>query len=280
MEQIHDNFSVEITELSEWKERNRKNNFFEIVYVLDGEGIHSANYIKQKYEKNGIFFLPAARCHMYVIEKKTRFMFVRFTGSYFKTSVNHQVDYNNWFSRLNFILGNHDFLYGELIDDPDDKKQLKRLFDAILYEYEKKGICSAFVIQNTLVSVLAIICRNIQTRLLSNRTFTDEKFANMLNFISFNILDAEKLSVRYLSQKFHISETYFSEYFKRNASEGFQDFVLKSRLRIAESRAKFTDAPFQEISYELGFTDSSHLNKMMKKYIGKGMREIRKEMHG
>lgn len=280
MEQMHSTFSIEIAEYNEWNARNRKNNFFELVYVLDGEGLHNANYMQHHYLKNSIFLLPSVRCHGYIINKKTTFFFVRFTGSYFTSGKNDQVDYSNWFSRLNFIMGNHSHLSGELIDDLNDKEQLKRLLDVILYEYNKKDICSSFVIQNTLVSVLAIICRNVQHRAWDKRTFNDEKFVDLLNFISFNILDQEKLSIKYLSHKFHISETYFSEYFRRNASERFQDYVIKSKLRIAQSRAKFTDSPMQEIALELGFTDSSHLNKTMKKHFGKGMREIRKEMLG
>lgn len=278
MEQIHSTFAIEIAEYNEWTARNRKNNFFELVYVLDGEGLHNANYMQHQYLKNSIFLLPSVRCHGYIIDKKTTFFFVRFTGSYFTSGKNDQVDYSNWFSRLNFIMGNHSHLSGELIDDPDDKEQLKRLLDVILYEYNKKDICSSFVIQNTLVSVLAIICRNVQHRAWGEQTFNDEKFVDLLNFISFNILDQEKLSVKFLAHKFHISETYFSEYFKRNASERFQDYVLKSKLQIAQSRAKFTDNPIQEIALDLGFTDSSHLSRMMKNHFGKGMREIRKEM--
>lgn len=105
----------------------------------------------------------------------------------------------------------------------------------------------------------------------------DSKFTDLLNFIIFNILDADKLTVPCLFQKFNISQTYFSEYFRRNAWEWFQDYIVSSRLKIAGSRVRYTDIPFQEIALELGFTDSSHLNKMMKKYFGKGMREIRKE---
>lgn len=280
MDVIADTFAIEIAEYDDWKDRSRKNNFFELVYILDGEGFHSVNYIDYPYQKNGIFLLPTAKCHKYVIEKTTRFLFVRFIGSYFLSNQSSSIDYSNWFSRLNFIMGNHSHLSGELINDPDDKKQLKRLLDAILYEYNRKDICSAFVIQNTLVSVLAIICRNVQQRAWDKRNFHDEKFVDLLNFMSFNILDPEKLSVKFLSHKFHISENYFSEYFKRNASDRFQDYVLKSKLRIAQSRAKFTDNTIQEIALELGFTDSSHLNRMMKKHFGKGMREIRKEMQG
>ena len=46
----------------------------------------------------------------------------------------------------------------------------------------------------------------------------------------------------------------------------FQDYVLHTKLRIARSRAKFTNASFQEAASKLGFTDSSHLNKNDKKY--------------
>jgi hypothetical protein len=37
-------------------------------------------------------------------------------------------------------------------------------------------------------------------------------------------------------------------------------------LQIVRSRAKFTNASFQEAASELDFTDSSSLNKMIKKY--------------
>lgn len=276
MDHIHNNFAIEVASYDTWKERSRKNNFFELVYILDGQGSQSVNYVKYPYQKNGIFLLPTAKCHQYIIKEPTKFLFIRFTGSYFVSSANDQVDYSCWFSRLNYIMGNHNHHPGELIDDPNDREQVKRLLDVILAEYEFNEICSAFIIQNTLVSILGVICRNIQRKVLKKHTFMDSKFADLLNFISFNILETDKLSVPYLSERFNIAETYFSEYFRRNASERFQDYVIKSRLRIAESRARYTELPFQNIALELGFTDSSHLNKMMKKHYGKGMREIRK----
>jgi AraC-like DNA-binding protein len=276
---MHDTFCIEVASFDEWEERSRKNNFFELVYILDGKGSHSVKSTMYPYERNCIFLLPIAKGHHYIIKEPTKFLFVRFTGSYFSAGTDIHIDYSNWFSRLNFIMGNHSHHSGELIDDPSEKEQVKRLLDAILFEYERRDICSAFIIQNTLVSVLGVVCRNIQRRVLKGRTFADSKFVDILNFISFNIIDTDKLSVPYLSKKFHIAETYFSEYFRRNAAERFQDYIVKSRLKIADSKARYTDMPFQEIALELGFTDSSHLNKMMKKYFGKGMSGLRKEMH-
>lgn len=276
MEFLHDTFAIEIVEYEKWQERSRKNNFFELVYILSGEGTQRVDYVSYDYLQNGIFLLPATKCHEYIIRKPTRFLFVRFTSAYFVPSSNDLIDYSSWFGRLNFIAGHHDYHPGELVDDDEDKQQVKRLLDVVVFEYERKDICSAFIIQSTLVTILGILSRNLQKKVLKGRMFTDSKFADLLNFISFNIVDSEKVTVKYLSEKFSISESYFSEYFKRNAAERFQDFVLKSRLRIAVSRAKYSGAPFQEIAWKLGFTDSSHLNRMMKKYYGKGMKELRK----
>jgi AraC-like DNA-binding protein len=276
MDYLHDAFSIEIVEYKEWNERNRKNNFFELVYILKGKGLQSVSYLKQRYIEGSLFLLPAAKCHMYIIEEPTLFLFIRFTGGYFASRENSQIDYTSWFSRLNFILGHHEHSPGEIITDPDEKAQIKRLLDVVLFEYRQQDISATFIIQNTVVSLLGIISRNIQKKVLKGYTFRDSKFSELLNFISFHILDPEKISPAYLSDKFNIAASYFSEYFQRNASERFQVFVLKSRLQMARSRALYTNAPFSEIAWDLGFTDSSHLNKMMKKYLGRGMREIRK----
>lgn len=276
MDFLHDSFAIEIADYAEWQERSRTNNFFELVYVLEGTGLQSVNSVKLPFRENDIHLLPAAKCYKYIIEEASRFLFVRFTSNYFIPLSNDQVDYSSWFSRLNFILANHHHHPGELIKDLGDKEQVKRLLDAVLYEYERKEICSAFIIRTTLVSILGILSRNAQKSILKGRTISDSKFADLLNFISFHIINKEMITVEYLSERFGISETYFSEYFKRNAGERFQDYVLKSRLRIAESRVIYTATPIKEIAWELGFTDSSHLNRMMKRHYGKGMLQIRK----
>jgi len=129
--------------------------------------------------------------------------------------------------------------------------------------------------QGMIVSILEIIARNVESRKMTSDGSGDSKFAGMLLHIQFNLLDEDKITPRYLCTKFHIAETYFSEYFKKNAGEKFQDFILLSKLRLAEVRARYTDSSFKEIAYDLGFTDSSHLNRMMKKFLSKKLSDIR-----
>jgi AraC-like DNA-binding protein len=105
----------------------------------------------------------------------------------------------------------------------------------------------------------------------------DKKFMELLLFIQYNLLDKEKMTKHYLTSKFNISLHYFSEYFKRHAQESFQDYLIKSKLRLAETRILFSDTQFKEIAYDLGFTDSSHLNKMMKKFYSRTLTDIKRD---
>lgn len=278
MEINHENFSISIAEYDNWKKKGRSSNFFELVYILDGEGVQYLNQSAYPYSTGDIFLLPSASPHDYQIKKKTKFLFVRFTSTYFSSAQAGSVNYGDWFSRLNFILGNYNKTAAELITDTTDKEQVKMLLNMIVAEHYSKHSCSVFLVQNLLVSILVIISRNIEKQLLGEQDFADKRFARMLHYIHFNLLDQDKITAVGVASKFNISDNYFSEYFKRNANESFRDYITRSKLKIAEARATLTANSFKEIAIELGFTDSSHLNKMMKKYYHKGMREIRNEI--
>lgn len=271
----HENFAVHIEEYDSWEKRDQSSNFFELAYILDGEGEQYVNQHIHPYVSGDIFLLPSASTHGYKIKRKTKFLFVRFTSTYFSDYQSRSVNYSDWFSRLNFIIGNYSQGEAELIGDATDKAHVKTLLNLIVSEHYSENSCSVFLVQNLLVSILVIISRNIERQLLNGQTFSDQRFAKMLHFIHFNLLDQQKVSVEGIASRFNISATYFSEYFKRNANESFRDYLIRSKLKIAEARAALTSSSFKEIANELGFTDSSHLNKMMKKYYQKGMKDIR-----
>ena len=275
MEINHENFSVSIASHENWRKRGKSSNFFELVYILEGEGEQYVNGSTHPYVAGDIFLLPSVSCNGYVIDKTTRFLFIRFTSNYFSANPSSSVNYSDWFNRLNFIIGNYDQGEGDLIPNAVDKAHVKSLFNLIVAEHYSENSCSVFLVQNLLVSILVIISRNIEKQLFHGQSFPEKRFVSMLHFIHYNLLDQEKVSVEGVASRFHISESYFSEYFKRNAKENFRDYVLRSKLKIAEARAALTTSSFKEIANELGFTDSSHLNKMMKKYYQVGMREIR-----
>ena len=222
--------------------------------------------------------MPASNCHAYVIEEPTRFLFIRFTANFFRDDLDTVIDFGKWFCRLNFIIGNYNRTAGDLIHDKGDRKNIARLIDLVTEESSKGDVHARRITQSTMVSILEIIARNIVKSMNGRPAPSEGKFADMLLHIQYYLINQDMVSLKYLSSKFNISETYFSEYFKRNAGETFQDFVLKSKLKIAEARALYTRQSVKEIAVELGFTDSSHLNKMMRKYMQHSISDIRQSI--
>nr|WP_295877157.1 helix-turn-helix transcriptional regulator [uncultured Chitinophaga sp.] len=276
MEKAHAPFSVSIETLDHWEKRNRRNNFFELVYIIEGKGEQCVNYNQIPYGEGSVFLLPASDCHTYTVTEKTTFLFIRFTATYFSSDEDCVIDFGKWFCRLNFIIGNYNRLPGELVSNPTDKRHLVHLLQLLMTETERNDPHTRRIMQSSMVTVLELIARNVAAVMSPQALYEEKKFADILLHIQYHLLDEEMVSPQYLAEKFHISTTYFSEYFKRNAQETYQEFMLRSKLKLAEAKALYTDIPFKEIAYDLGFTDSSHLNKMMKRFYNKGMSAIRK----
>lgn len=76
--------------------------------------------------------------------------------------------------------------------------------------------------------------------------------------------------------QFNISPNYFGKYFKRHTGENLQDYILKSKVKIVETRLLSSDMRINEIVSELKFSDESHLNRVFKKYKGMSPSSFRK----
>ena len=279
MEYEHEPLSIVISEVDEWPKKPRGNSFFEIVHIMEGRGEQLVNYKGCPYEKDSVFLLPASNCHEYKIAERTRFRFLRFTSNYFQKQDNSLIDYSMWYNRLNYIIGNYNRLPGELIPDVEERKKVITLMEMLQVEFKNRDSHSPLVMQSSLVSILGIIARSLEGKCTrAAKESHDDKFREMLHYIQYNLFAEDKTKVKHVADHFQIAETYFSEYFRRNAGEGFQEYVIKSKLRVAEARVLYTRQSFKEIAYELGFTDSSHLNRMMKKHHQRGLKSIRISM--
>jgi len=273
MNHIQELIEIEITELTEWQDRFRTNSFFELVFILQGKGIQSIEYKTRNYQKDDFFLLPYSKCHAYEIKEPTTFLFIRFTEHYFKNLNHTSIDYLQWYSRLNYIIGFYDFSTGLPVADEKDKNLVKKLFEIIWNEKAQPSEYSETVTANCLSSLLTIISSKLNPEVHQKN---DSKFSEIIQHINQNIIDENKLSVAYLSERFNISNTYFSEYFKRNSNESLKEYIQKTKLQIAVNRIQYTQTPLQEIAWSLGFTDGSHLNKSLKKHFGMTASLIRK----
>lgn len=270
-------FEIQEVELTEWKQRAVKNNFFELVLIKNGNGTQCINYNEHEYTKGSIFLLPPLKCHSFTIEQPTKFVFLKFTDSFFKDSNSIAVHRNEWFKEAAYILSNYNQLPGDIIKNDTDRNHLDSLSTMILQESRNYGNESISLISSLMISVLEILIRNIKmSTYFETPKHFDDRIAKMLTYINENIAETELLKIENLADVFMMSPTYVSEFFKKQVQMPLREYIIKAKLKLVEIRLLNSDFTLTQIADDLGFTDVSHLSKTFKRYVGTSIREFKK----
>ena len=267
-------FEIEVVELDEWTRRPYQNNFFEIVYVDNGSGNQCIAGVEFKYRAGNLFLLPPLNCHSFTINESSRFIFIKFLDNFFIHG-GSGVDYKGWFDSISYILANYNRVPGDIISSESERKYIISSIQAIVSEHLSRDNYSNAIVSGMMISVLNLLARNIERQFANNITQTDSRFNTLLRYINSHLMESELLKIPALADKFSISKSYFSEYFAKNAGVKLSEYILKSKLKLAETYILHTDNSLKEIAFSLGFTDSSHLSNSFKKHYAMTIREFR-----
>ncbi len=267
-------FEIHVEEFSQWKKRPHRHNFFEIVYVDKGTGEQCINNHEFAYGPGNIFVLPPLDCHSFKIKEPSRFYFTRFTDHYFLN--NHTLtDYKDWFDRMAYILTNYNKIPGDIISTSRERAFIIQTIKSIHQEYLVGDAYSDSIITGAMTSILNILARSIEKQYVEEGNAADKRLGEILRYINTHITEPGLLRIPVLSETFGISPTYFSEYFKKHLGMSLAEYIVKSKLKLVETKVLHTDLSLKEIAYQLSFTDSSHLAKTFKQVYGMTVKEFK-----
>ncbi len=258
-------FEIEVVELKDWTRRPYQNNFFEIVYIDSGSGSQCIADVEFAYSAGNIFLLPPLNCHSFDIHTPSRFIFIKFLDNFFLHG-GAGVAYKDWFERISYILANYNRVPGDVISSESDRKYIIDFIEAIVTEHHVQDSYSDAIVSGMLISVLNLLARNIERKFALNAPQMDSRFNELLRYINTHLMESERLKIPALSSHFGISKSYFSEYFSKKAGIKLSEYILKAKLKLAETYIVHTDNSLKEIAHSLGFTDSSHLSNSFKKH--------------
>ncbi|MCK0189169.1 AraC family transcriptional regulator [Arenibacter sp. F20364] len=247
--------------------------FFEIVYFEKGTGTIRINGNTVNYSANSIFVFIPDDIYIVNAETATSTIAIKFLKSFFRntTSQNANLPVNDWFRKIEEILNSESHHLREMqFETESDRLHLVSLINMVATEYLSEQTFDIFIIQNSLSVILHLIARNIQYINSADGTkeVKSSKIQQIINYIHANIYNSESLTTKNLAEEFHMADNYISEYFKKHTDVSLKKYILNYKLKLVETRLKYTDLQFSEIAMELGFTDSSHLNKTFQSYKG------------
>lgn len=260
---LYQPFELDLIEVSAYEPQRHKNTFFEMVFVLDGKGMQIINNNKLPYCGDKLFLIFPQDVHNFEVNTPSKFFFIRFNEIYLKTQS------KEWVQRLEFIFHNHDHSSSCILKTITDKPLVRALVEALIREHINHHPQQQDVIKQLINTIITIAARNIlllPSSILSNKAATSAM--PLLNYIHQNIYEPKNLKAEILAKQFNVSPTYISEYFKNQTGQSLQDYIISYKMKLIETRLRFTDMQINEIVIELGFSDASHLNRLFKKYKG------------
>ncbi|QNL49175.1 helix-turn-helix transcriptional regulator [Olivibacter sp. SDN3] len=273
-ETLYRPYEIEWKEMLRFPKTTKRNNFFELIYVIDGTGIQIVNKNKFNYRKGNLFLLTPQDVYSFDITTPTTFFFLRFNELFVKEKTDKDKDAVN---QVEYILQNASHRPGCILKNKVDKPLITSLIESILNEQTNQQLYYNRITEQITNTIITVVARNIALKLPKNiKESTGEPVLEILQYIQENIFDQENLRAEKLSDHFNISLNYLGRYFKKQIGETLQSYIVNYKLRLVEIRLLHSDMRINEIAYELNFSDESHLNRVFKKYKGMNPSEFRK----
>jgi AraC-like DNA-binding protein len=273
-ENLYHPFEIEVKELDRFPKTPRTNNFFELIYIVDGTGVQYINKNRFNYRKGNLFLLTPQDVHSFEVSTVTRFFFLRFNEYFVQNNASKD---KALVQRMEYILQNASHRPGCILKNKVDKPLIASLIESIIQEQTNRQIYCDTIITQLVNTIITIVARNIALKLPKNiKENTGEPVLEMLHYIQQNIFEPQMLRAESLSKQFAISLSYLGRYFKSQTGETLQHYIAMYKMRLVETRLLHSDMRINEIVNELNFTDESHLNRSFKKYKGIAPSEFRK----
>ncbi|MCS4224535.1 AraC family transcriptional regulator [Sphingobacterium sp. BIGb0165] len=250
--------------------RDRQFNFFEFVYVLSGNGIHTINGNCLAFDAGDLFLITPTDYHAFDLQNTCEFMVIRFAPNYVKTYGGQRVDH------IECLLHYASHLSSSILLDKDDKQTVASLMDVMKRMVDQDNVYQEDLLRHFVNGIIVIAARNISAIKPDNLSpNADIRILNILDYIQENIRYPDRLKIVAIAKKFGLAPTYLGNYFRKQCNESIQHYISSYRIRQIEHRLRFSDRRVHEIADEFGFADESHINKFFKRHKGLSLKAYR-----
>ncbi|TCR13920.1 AraC family transcriptional regulator [Sphingobacterium sp. JUb78] len=266
-------YEIEIMVADECPLRDNILNFFQIVYVVRGEGKQWVNDHVAAYESGDLLLMIPEDKYSFDVETTTEFLFIKFNNFY----LHEKKIGTESIHRLEYILNNISLKIGCIINSENDREFVELLTRAITEENNNRKLYGNEIVQQLINTLIMVIARNIAIYLPGKiKEYTDTKVGDILQYIQCNIYAPEQLRLEIMASNLGFSDTYISRFFKKHTNETIQQYITHYRMSLIENRLKHSNMRIGEIAFEFGFSDESHLNKFFRKQKNLAPSEFRK----
>ncbi|MBV8253296.1 MAG: helix-turn-helix transcriptional regulator [Chitinophaga sp.] len=250
-------------------------NYFELVYILAGTGTQVVNENRFAYRAGHLFLLTPEDEHHFEVHATTQFFFLRFNAIFIRQVMNERKE---WVKRMEFILDHAGHAPGCILHQDKDGAIAHHLIQALREENQRESLYKQEVMEQLVNTLITLVARNVAARLPAEiPNNNDRTLQEIIRHIQAHIYEPEMLKADKIAAAVGVSVNYLGRYFKKHAGENMQDYILRYKLKLVETRLLHSNMRINEIAWELNFADESHLTRLFKKHNGMNPSAFRKK---
>jgi len=251
-----------------------RHDYYTIIFIEQGEGIHFVDFNEYKIEDRSIFFIQPGQMHQLVLINKPIGWVITFTEEFLITNSIPDKLINDIFLFNDF--GQSPPLY----IDEENLQVYKNLISQMIHFVSSLEIYTLEAV-GSLVKIFLIQSNNHCSLRKSNNTQLIETSNHILR--TFKQLLNKNFSTLHMVSEYAdemaVTSDYLNKTIKNLTGKSAKDHILSKLITEAKRSLLFSNISNKELSYELGFEESAHFNNFFKKITGQTPTEFRISAH-
>jgi AraC family transcriptional regulator, transcriptional activator of pobA len=244
-------------------EENHRHEYFEIIWLKNGAGIHHIDMIDHHYNGSVLFFLAPGQVHKITEHKKSQGYVLKFLPAVFK----QERDF------LDYVFDTCLFDTVKSCSVIGIPKQMDDIIGELFFRFREefnKQQPDADIILSSYLKILTTLIRRIKNTYLSeDRSINNPQYDL---FRKFKIAVEHHYKTKHTVQDYAIHlktqartlNTVARKYSNKSALEFIQDRIILE----AKRRLYHDNESIKELCYQLGFEDPAYFTRFFKKNVG------------
>ena len=257
---------VAIKRICDYKDEEIHNHdFIEIVYIIEGTGMHCINGEEFLVKAGDLLFINHGCTHAFYVNNKLVAYNLMISVDYFTENM---IKGDNLFYML--ALTSFEKIQHELNSktplvffDYSERDDMINLFKNIETELAKNELAKSLILDSYINIILCKVFRKIFVKNDNKERLIPQE---ILDYIAEH--SNEKISLSDLSQKCFYNPAYFSRLFKKAFNMSFTDYIMDIRLKHCSELLKNSDYTIDRIINECGFSDRNTFYERFKNKYG------------
>lgn len=248
--------------------------FTMLVYVAHGEGVHHIENKNIEISEGDIFIVNPDVVHSFSRSARVQYLELYYCFITPQKIKSIYDDLKGDFPELKSFFDNTFLNFLHVKDNSN--KEIRSLFIRMIDEFTTRPPGNKCLVNNYLMIVLAKIFRRYLNS-INNPVFDRNKnIDQIIRYINYNLNYG--VSLKDISNAFHLSEEYICRLFKKHTGTTVKQFIINLRIEKIKDLLQNTDRSIESIAVSLN-CNQVYLNRLFKNHTGMTLLAYRKQYH-